>query len=122
MSDPAAPFETFPADVVVAVLSYLSVLDNPAAMCSRRMFYLLSEFQRLRPELVTIADWEGADGDDDMHDDDAVPLIFPKATKRLRGRPNVAFGFYQASFDPQAVAAAVHEQVRAGKYFVRQRF
>ena len=89
----------------MVVLSYLSVLDNPSAMASRQMFYLLSEFQRLRPELVTIT-WGSPDGEDEV-----VPAIFPQAAQQLRGRPNVAFAFYRSSVPPSVWAAAVDEQL-----------
>ena len=104
MSQSIAPFEVLPTDVVILVLSFLSVMDNSSISVSRRLYYLLSEFQQLRPELVTSTELFDADSE-------KLPQVFATATKRLRGRPNVAFVFYRSGHIPVASwSAAVHDR------------
>lgn len=112
MSQSVSPFEVLPTDVVILVLSFLSVMDNPSISVSRRLYYLLSEFQRLRPQLVTSTELFQADGK-------SLPRVFAKAAKCLRGRPNVAFAFYRSGHVPVASwAAAVQEQLPADTVLV----
>ena len=90
-------FDALPSDLVVSVLSFLSVRDvSRSACCDRRICYLVYKLQQARPELVVsvLEDTDSPKSSSSGSTAVDVGAVFRRGLSQLSGRPNVAFAFF----------------------------